>query len=63
MPNDGTPVKMDLGRILPDQYARAPDQEKTDAKGSESSGSGWEDVKDFGPKSLTHSGVPFTLKR
>ena len=65
MPNDGKPIPMDLGRILPDQYnaVRPEGEKKTDAKGSESTASGLEDIKDFGSKPLSHDGLPFELKR
>ena len=65
MPNDGKPIEMDLGRILPDEYdaVRHPDRKKSDAKGSESSDTGLEDIKDFESRPLTHDGLPFKLER
>jgi len=67
MPNDGTPVKMDLGRLLPDQYNHHPENNKAPPpkgeKGSESAGTGWEEVEGLEPKPLSHAGAPFKLKR
>jgi len=67
MPNDGTPLKLDLGRLLPSQYNAHPENNKAPPpkgdKGSEATGSGLEEIEGLEPKPLTHGGLPFRLKR
>lgn len=67
MPKDAPPVKMVLGRPLPDQYNHRPENNKAPPpkgeKGSEPSGTGWEAAEGMEPRPLSHSGAPFKLKR